>query len=50
MLGFPDFEIPFILEADSSLEGIGAVLSQKQNERTVVLGYASRSLKPSVAV
>ena len=47
VLGFPDFETPFILEVDSSLEGIGAVLSQKQNGRTVVLGYASRSLKPS---
>ena len=47
MLRFPDFETPFILEVDSSLEGIGAVSSQKQDGRTVVLGYASRSLKPA---
>ena len=47
MLAFPDFETPFILEVDSSLEGIGAVLFQKQDGRTVVLGYASGSLKPS---
>ena len=45
VLGFPDFELPFILEVDSSLEGIGAVLSQKQEGRKVVLAYASRSLK-----
>ena len=32
---------------DSSLEGTGAVLSQKQDGRVVVLGYASRSLKPA---
>ena len=45
VLGFPDFELPFILEVDSNLEGIGAVLSQKQEGRKVVLAYASRSLK-----
>ena len=47
VLGFPDFELPFILEVDSSLDGIGAVLSQKQEGRKVVLAYASRSLKES---
>ena len=47
VLGFPDFELPFILEVDSSLDGIGAVLSQKQEGRKVVLVYASRSLKES---
>ena len=45
VLGSPDFELPFILEVDSSLEHIGAVLSQKQEGRKLVLVYASRSLK-----
>ena len=38
VLGFPDFELPFTLEVDSSLEGIGAVLSQKQGRKESSIG------------
>ena len=46
VLGFPDFSCGFILETDASFNGLGAVLSQKQENVLVVLGYASRALKP----
>lgn len=45
VLGFPDFTR--ILETDASLLGLGAVLSQQQETGLVVLGYASRALRPS---
>ena len=46
VLGFPDFSCGFILETGASFNGLGAVLSQKQENVLVVLGYASRALKP----
>ena len=48
MLVFPDFDRPFILETDASKEGLGPVLSQKQDDgcyHPVVFG--SHSLMPS---
>ena len=45
VLSFPDFTLPFIVEIDASIEGLGAVLSQKQESRTLVIAYASRRLK-----
>ena len=45
VLGHPDLQKAFILEVDSSFRGLGAVLSQQQDDRRVVLGYASRSLR-----
>lgn len=47
LLGYADFTSPFILETDASSQGLGAVLSQVQNGRTVVIVYASRSLRPN---
>ena len=46
VLGFPDFSRGFILETDASFSGLGVFLSQQQENRLVVLGYASRALKP----
>ena len=48
VLVFPDFDKPFLLETDASKEGLGAVLSQKQDDgcyHPVVFG--SRTLMPS---
>ena len=47
VLGFPDFSQGFIVETDASFNGLGAVLSQQQENGLVVMGYASRALKPS---
>ena len=46
VLAFTDFKKPFLLETDASIEGLGAVLSQKQNDgRYHPVTYASRGLK-----
>ena len=42
ILSFPQFNMPFTVDCDASLEGLGAVLSQ-ENDRCVV-AYASRVL------
>ena len=48
VLGFADFSKPFILETDASFDGLGAILSQKQDDgRTKVIAYASRRLHPT---
>ena len=46
VLGFPDFTLPFQLEIDASLQGYGAILSQRQQSKNVVIAYASRRLRP----
>ena len=46
VLAFPQFDRPFILETDARLGGLGAVLSQEQEEGRRVIAYASRSLRP----
>ena len=46
VLAFADFKKPFLLETDASIEGLGAVLSQKQDDsRYHPVAYASRGLK-----
>ena len=44
ILAYPDYQIPFILHTDSSSEGLGAVLYQKQEGKLRVIAYASRSV------
>ena len=46
VLVFTDFKKPFLLETDASIEGLGAVLSQEQDDgRYHPVAYASRGLK-----
>ena len=48
VLVFPDFEKPFLLETDASKEGLGAVLSQKQNDEWYhPIAFGSHSLIPA---
>lgn len=45
VLGHPNPDLPFYLYTDASNTGLGAVLTQKENnERKLVLAYASRTL------
>ena len=47
MLAYPDYSKPFILETDASLKGLGAVLTQEDDEGNFqVISYASHMLKP----
>lgn len=46
VLGYPDFEQPFILHCDASQEGLGAVLYQRQQGTLAVIAYGSRTLTP----
>ena len=48
VLVFPDFNKPFMLETDASNEGLGVVLSQKQDNRCYhPVAFGSRMLMPS---
>ena len=48
VLVFPDFNKPFLLETDASKEGLGAVLSQKQDNGCYhPVAFGSRTLTPS---
>lgn len=47
LLAYADFSEPFILEIDASINGLGAVLSQKQDGKLRVIAYASKTLKPN---
>ena len=45
VLSFPDFKKPFLLETDTSGKGLGAVLSQKQDDgRYHPVAYASQTM------
>ena len=48
VLVFPDFDKPFLLETDASKEGLGVVLSQKQDDGHYHhVAFGSRTLTPS---
>ena len=44
ILAYPDYQLPFILHTDSSSEGLGTVLYQRQEGKLRVIAYASRSV------
>ena len=48
-MAYPDYQLPFILYTDSSSEGLGAVLYQKQEGKLRVIAYASRSVSKTEA-
>ena len=47
ILGFPTEKGRFALDTDASLFAVGGVLNQLQDDREVVIAYASRSLRLS---
>ena len=48
LLAFPDFTKPFLLETDASKDGLGAVLSQKQDDgKFHPVAFSSHSLMPA---
>ncbi len=47
VLAYPDFDKDFVLEKDTSIKGLGAVLSQKQDDSKLhPVAYASHALSP----
>ena len=47
ILAYPNYDKPFILETDASLKGLGAVLTQEDDDGNYrVISYASHTLKP----
>ena len=46
ILGFTNFNLPFIVYTDASNQGLGAVLSQVHYGKERVIAFASRSLSP----
>ena len=44
ILAYPDYQLPFTLHTNSSTDGLGAVLYQKQDGKQRVTAYASRSV------
>ena len=49
ILAYPNYQLPFTLHTDSSTDGLGAVLYQKQDSKMRVIAYASRSVSKAEA-
>ena len=47
ILAYPDFNQPFILHTDASIDGLGCALYQYQNDTLRTIGYGSRTLNQS---
>ena len=48
ILACPNFDLPFVLETDTSIQGLGAILSQKQPDGQLhPVAYASCALLPA---
>ena len=47
VLSYPDFNRLFVLNMDASMDGLGATLSQVENNEERVIVYASRALRKS---
>src|SRR5947207_1198521 len=49
ILQYPNFDDPFVIYTDASINGLGAVLSQKREGKEIVITYASRSTNKAEA-
>ena len=47
ILGYPIYDMPYVLHTDASQLGLGAVLYQRQDGVMRVISYASRTLTPA---
>ena len=47
ILGYPDPKLEYILDTDASDVGVGAVLSQVQQQKKRVITYYSKTLAPA---
>ena len=47
ILAYPDMKKPFFVHTDASGAGLGAILYQKQDDKTRVIAYGSRTLRPA---
>ena len=45
MLSYPDFDKPFTVTTDASQLGLGSVMSQEKDGKTVPIAFASRALR-----
>ena len=47
VLAYADYSLPFVVNTDASLDGLGAILYQTQNGQQRPIAFASRGLKPA---